>query len=92
MDWMNEESWFISWRGSSPKNPHWPWVHPATCSIGLGVERTGYEADHSPDPLWRLRMSGAIPPLPPYTVMVCSRQPLLNRKVLVTQRYSNLFH
>jgi hypothetical protein len=38
-----------------------PPFHWATCASFSGVNRSGYEADHSPS--YRLRMSGAIPPL-----------------------------
>jgi len=71
MGWMTDESWFSPWRGSSPKHPHWLWVHPASCSVGPGVERTGYEADHSADPLWRLRLEWSYATTHPYTSVVC---------------------
>jgi len=44
-------------------------AHPATYAVGTGgfppgVDRPGRRADNSPDIMQRLRMRGAIPPLP----------------------------
>jgi hypothetical protein len=51
-------------------------TQPPAHSVGTGVLSPGVmrplrEADTSPHLLLRLRMSGAIPPLPPYAFMAC---------------------
>jgi len=44
-----------------PTGPPIQWVPGA---LSLWVKRPGHEADHSPPPMLRSRMRGAIPPLP----------------------------
>ena len=63
---------------SPPTSRPFSGVHPASYTVGTGVpsagvERPGREANYSPPLMARLRMSGAIPPLPPCYILEYNR-------------------
>jgi len=80
-----EESWCESRQGQKcvffPKRPDWlsdpySFLSSRHWRCSSGAKRLGREADHSPHLLPKLRMSGAISPLPPRAFMVCLRTSL----------------
>lgn len=66
MGWMAVESRFDSWQWESLfSSPQHPGSSPVgTTSSHPDGNMLGHEANHSPPSSTRLRMSGAMPPLP----------------------------